>query len=97
MARFNYYDVITMKFYQSPLSLSAILLFSTGLYLIVAMLRGAWPTYYAFIFLGVGIVMFLVDYNIRKSSIQFQTKLIIQTICTVGPLLILYLYFLDKI
>ena len=86
-----------MKLYQSPLSIGGILLFIAGSYLVIAMLRGAWPTYFAFIFLGLGIVMLIVDYFIRKSGLGFSTKLIIQSLCVVVPLIVGYLFFAEKI
>lgn len=86
-----------MKFYQSPLSIGGILLFIAGAYLLIAMLRGAWPTYFAFVFLGVGIVMLIIDYFIRKSELSFSTKLIIQSLSIVVPLLVGYLFFTGKL
>jgi hypothetical protein len=86
-----------MKLYQSPLSIVGILLFIAGAYLGIRMLMGAWPTYFAFIFLGLGIVMVVIDYFIRKSGLGFSTKLIVQTLCVVVPLVIGYLYFSEKI
>jgi hypothetical protein len=86
-----------MKLYQSPLSIGGILLLVAGLYLVIAMLRGAWPTYFSFIFLGIGIVMLTIDYFIRKSELEFSTKLIIQSFCTILPLLVGYLYFAGKV
>jgi|11_taG_2_1085331.scaffolds.fasta_scaffold13398_2 hypothetical protein len=86
-----------MKIYQSPLSLGGILLLIAGLYLIIVMLKGAWPTYFSFIFLGLGIAMLVIDYFIRKSGLEFSTKLIIQSLCTIAPLLIGYLFFAGKI
>jgi len=86
-----------MKLYQSPLSIGGILLFIAGAYLCIRMLMGAWPTYFAFIFLGLGIVMLVIDYFIRKSGLGFSTKLIIQSLCVVVPLVVGYLFFAEKI
>ena len=86
-----------MKFYQSPLSLTGIIVLLAGIYLCIAMLAGSWPTYFAFIFLGVGILMLIVDYFIRKSKWLFKTKLIVQTLCFVIPLLFVYLFFSGKL
>jgi hypothetical protein len=86
-----------MKSYQSPLSIGGILLFIAGTYLSIRMLMGAWPTSFAFIFLGLGIVMLVLDYFIRKSGLSFSTKLIVQSLCVVVPLVIGYLYFAEKI
>ncbi len=86
-----------MKLYQSPLSIGGILLFIAGSYLTISMLRGAWPTYFAFIFLGMGIVMLIADYFIRKSAMKFNTKLIVQSLCVAIPLLIGYLFFAERI
>lgn len=82
-----------MKIYQSPLSMGGILSFAAGAYLTIAMLMGAWPTYFAFVFLGVGVVMLVLDYFIRKSGMKFITKLLIQTLCAAVPLLLAYLFF----
>jgi hypothetical protein len=86
-----------MKFYQSPLSIGGILLFIAGSILTIRMLNGAWPTYFAFIFLGMGIVMLIIDYFIRKSGLGFSTKLIIQSLSVVVPLLVGYLFFKGKL
>ncbi len=85
-----------MKLYQSPLSIGGSLLFIAGSYLGVKMLMGAWPTYFAFIFLGIGIIMLVIDYFIRKSRLGFSIKLIIQSLCVIVPLAVGYLYFAEK-
>jgi predicted membrane channel-forming protein YqfA (hemolysin III family) len=86
-----------MKMYQSPLSMGSILLFIGGAYLTIRMLNGAWPTYFAFVFLGMGVVMFVIDYFIRKSAMKFGTKIFIQSLCIVVPLLVGYLFFTGKL
>ncbi len=86
-----------MKLYQSPLSIGGIFLFIAGSIITIRMFNGAWPTYFAFIFLGLGIVMMMIDYFIRKSIMKFSNKLIIQSLCVVLPLLVGYLFFAGKI
>lgn len=61
-----------MKFYYSPLSIVAILLFAWGLRLLFAMLKGAWATYLAFIFPILGIMLFVIDYYLRKSRLKIR-------------------------
>jgi hypothetical protein len=86
-----------MKFYQSPLSIGGILFVITGFYFIWAMFRGTYPTIFFFFILGIGIIMLLVDYFIRKSGLNFGMKLIVQSLCIVIPLLIGVLYFTGRI
>ncbi len=82
-----------MKFYYSPLSIAAILLFAWGIQLIVAMLRGAWATYFAFIFPALGIILFIADFYIKKSNLKFRSKLIIQILIVLFLLVVGYLIF----
>ena len=90
-------SIKTMRLYQSPLSIGGIFLFIAGAYLTIAMFRGAWPTYFAFIFLGMGIIMLIIDYFIRKSGLKFSTKIIIQTLFAIVFLLVGYLFFAGKL
>jgi len=84
-----------MKFYQSPLSICSILLIIAGLFLIGSMFLGAYPTFFFFVVLAIGIVMLLVDVFIRSSALNFYTKLIIQSICIILPLLLVVFYFTE--
>ena len=80
-----------MKFYYSPLSIGAILFLAWGLWMLMEMLQGAYPTYLAFVFPILGILLFLIDYFVRKSNFSLKAKLFIQTISIVLIVIVGYL------
>ena len=80
-----------MKLYYSPLSIGAILLSVWGMWMFVATLRGAYPTYLAFLLPVLGIFLLVIDYFIRKSKRSAKSKLLIQTISVVLILIVGYL------
>ncbi len=82
-----------MKFYQSPLSIVAILFLVWGLWMLMAMFKGAYPTYLAFIYPIFGILLFVMDYFIRKSDFELKIKLLIQIISIMVIVAIGYLLF----
>jgi hypothetical protein len=86
-----------MKIYKSPLSIGGLLIFILGAYLTIVMLQGAYPTFFAFIFLGLGLLMIGADYFIRKSALSIKGKFIIQSLCALLPLFTGYLYFSGKL
>jgi hypothetical protein len=82
-----------MKIHHSPLSIVGALSLVGGTYLTIVMIMGAWPTYFAFVFLAVGVIILVLDYFIRKSGMNFRTKLFIQSLCSAATLLMVYLFF----
>lgn len=86
-----------MKIYQSPLSIVGVLFVLVGVYLIWSMFRGLYPSYFLFLFLPIGIIMLVGDYFLRKSGLALSTKLIIQTLCGIAPIVFAFLYFTGKI
>ena len=82
-----------MKFYYSPLSIGAFLLICWGIWILIAILRGAYPTYFVFIFPSVGIGLLILDNYIRKSKLDIRNKLLIQLASLVLILFVGYLLF----
>jgi hypothetical protein len=86
-----------MKFYQSPLSLFGILFLGAGIYFIFMMFKGTYPSMFFFFLLIMGFIMLLLDHFIRKSKLGFKTKLVIQSLVVLIPMLIAVLFFSSKI
>jgi len=82
-----------MTILKSPLSIIGAFFLLLGLYLVVSMIAGAWPTYFAFIFLIMGVVMMVADHFIRKSELKPAYKLILQLVCVIPSLVMGYLFF----
>jgi|GEM_PF-1369721 len=80
-----------MKFYYSPLSIGAILFLAWGVWVLIKMLRGAYPTYLAFILPILGILLLVIDYFVRKSASSLKAKLFIQTVSVVLIVIVGYL------
>ena len=81
-----------MKFYYSPLSIGAILLIVWGLWILIEMILGAYPTYLAFIFPIIGMGLLILDSYIRKSKLDIKQKVLIQAISIVLMLAIGYFF-----
>ncbi len=86
-----------MKIQYSPLSIGGILFILVGLYFIIAMLRGGYPSIVLFIILPLGIIMLVTDYFLRRSGLAFSTKLVIQIIGVLVPIILGYLFFSGKL
>lgn len=80
-----------MRFYKSSLSLFGLFLFVAGLVLNVLMFTLNWyPSYLFFIFMGAGLVFFLIDISIRiAKGLNRKTKVFLQIIVIVLPILII--------
>ncbi len=61
------------------------------------MFKGTHPTIFFFIVLGIGLIMLLIDYFLRKSELGINTKLLIQILCVAVPFIITFLSFTGRI
>lgn len=81
-----------MKFYYSPLSIGAMLFLVWGVWILIEMLKGAYPTYLVFILPILGILLLVIDYFLRKSDFSLKAKLFIQTASIVLIVIVGYLF-----
>ena len=87
-----------MKLYQSPLSIVGLLYILLSLYFIWGMFfKGFYPTYSFFGTVLIGLIMLVVDYYLRKSSISLSVKLILQTLIAVVPTILIILFFTGRL
>lgn len=67
------------------------MVFAIGAWITIAILNGAWPTYLSFIYLGLGIALFIADYFIRKQSNSVKQKLFYQCLVAIPAIFFLCL------
>ena len=67
-----------MRYYHSLLSIGAILLIILGIWILIAMIKGAYPTSLVFIFPLLGFILLFLDKYIRKSKLKIKNKIFIQ-------------------
>ena len=67
-----------MKIYYSPLSFFAIAVMFFGLWILINMINGGYPTYLGVLLPIVGFALLITDFILRKSSLESRRILVIQ-------------------